>query len=106
MILKYDEITPSNPGPGITRRILSRGGTMMAVEVTFEKGAVGAMHSHPHEQVAYIVSGKFEYETKGQKYILTAGDSYYAEPNVEHGAVALEASVLIDIFTPQREDFL
>lgn len=106
MVLKYEDITPSNPGPGLTRRLLARGGQIMGVEVTFAKGAVGTAHRHPHEQVSYIVSGSFEYEVEGEKYILHKGDSYYVAPNLLHGAVALEDSVILDIFTPQREDFL
>ena len=48
----------------------------------------------------------FEYVENGQSFILKAGDSYYVEPNVPHGATALEEGVILDIFTPQREDFL
>ena len=106
MVLKYETIVPTNPEPGITRRILARGGSIMGVEVTFKKGAVGAVHQHVHEQVSYIVSGSFEYTADGVVYQLKAGDSYYVPKNVLHGAVALEDSVILDIFTPQREDFL
>ena len=107
MVWKYNEIVPSAPAPGITRRILARGGMMMGVEAAFLKGAVGSVHTHPHEQISYILSGSFEYEENGVKYVLKAGDSYYVEPNVPHGAVALEDnSVILDMFTPQRDDFL
>ena len=106
MVLKYENIIPTSPAPGITRRILARGGNMMGVEASFEKGAVGAVHQHEHEQVSYIVSGSFEYVADGIKYTLKAGDSYYVAPNVPHGATALEDAVILYIFTPQREDFL
>ncbi|MBE7722696.1 MAG: cupin domain-containing protein [Lacrimispora celerecrescens] len=106
MVLKYEDIIPANPEPGITRRILARGGSMMGVEASFKKGAVGSVHKHPHEQVSYIVSGSFQYEADGITYMLKAGDSYYVEPDVPHGATALEDSVILDIFTPQREDFV
>jgi len=99
MVLKYQDIVP-------TRRILAHGGGMMGVEASFEKGAVGTMHRHPHEQVSYVLSGSFEYEVEGKKYILHKGDSYYVAPNENHGATALEDAVILDIFTPQREDFL
>ena len=56
--------------------------------------------------VSYILSGCFEYEVEGQKYILHKGDSYYVAPDLLHGAVALEEGVILDIFTPQRTDFL
>ena len=63
-------------------------------------------HTHPHEQVCYVAEGSFEFEADGKKTIISKGDSYYVEPNAPHGVVALEKGVLIDIFTPQREDFL
>lgn len=106
MVLKFDDIIPTNPAPGITRRILAHGGGMMGVEASFVKGAVGEAHRHPHEQVSYILSGSFRYEVEGKQYILCAGDSYYVAPNELHGAVALEDAVILDIFTPQRKDFV
>ena len=47
MVLHYDQIVPTAPAPGITRRILARGGAMMGVEASFKKDAVGAAHRHP-----------------------------------------------------------
>ena len=80
---------------------------MMAVEVYFEKGAIGAPHQHPHEQIGYVIKGSIEYQEEGLgKKILVAGDSYYVAPNKVHGVVALEETVLLDVFTPMREDFI
>lgn len=106
MVVKGDSITPINVGEGLERKIIARGGKMMAVEVAFKKGAVGTVHAHPHEQISYIIKGSFEFELEGKKYILKAGDSYYVAPDLMHGATALEDSVILDLFTPQREDFL
>ncbi|NNC56693.1 MAG: cupin domain-containing protein, partial [Woeseiaceae bacterium] len=71
-----------------------------------DKGAVGEVHAHTHAQVAYVVSGKFEVFISGKKKILGPGDGFYIQPNVDHGAVCLEPGVLIDVFSPVREDFL
>ncbi|MDI3473544.1 MAG: hypothetical protein PWQ20_1801 [Thermotogaceae bacterium] len=106
MIVKNESVKSKVAGEGIERKILARGGNLMLVEVHFKKGAVAAVHSHLHEQVSYIVSGSFEVEIDGKREILKAGDSCYVPSNVPHGVVALEDSVIIDIFTPQREDFL
>lgn len=105
MVLKYEDIQPTC-GSGNHPPDLAHGGGMMGVEASFQKGAVGEAHRHPHEQVSYILSGCFEYEVEGQKYILHKGDSYYVAPDLLHGAVALEEGVILDIFTPQRTDFL
>jgi quercetin dioxygenase-like cupin family protein len=105
MIVKGD-IPAVTVGPGVRRKILAADGSLMAAEVSFQKGSIGAPHSHPHQQIGYIVKGRFELEMEGKKTTLQAGDSYYAQPNVVHGVVALEDGVLLDVFTPQREDFL
>ncbi len=93
-------------GPGLKRRLLCHDEHLMMVEVAFEKGAVGAMHSHPHIQVSFVASGAFELDIGGDKKVLKTGDSYRVPADVVHGAVALEAGVLIDSFTPHRADFL
>ncbi|MBY4951258.1 cupin domain-containing protein [Pantoea sp. DY-17] len=93
-------------GNGVTRRILAHGGTMMAVEVTFEQDAVGPLHHHPHEQLTYVLSGRFAFTIDGVTKEVGAGDTLYKAPNMVHGCVCLEAGVLLDTFTPQRKDFL
>ena len=79
----------------------------MTVELKFPAGAVGAKHSHPHEQIGYIVSGSLVYQEEGQPdKELHTGDTYYVSPNVVHGVQILEDTTLLDIFTPMREDFI
>ncbi len=91
---------------GITRQIMGFDATMMMVKVKFEKGAIGYEHQHFHTQSSYVVSGKFEVILNGEKRILEAGDGFYAEPNTLHGAFCIEEGVLIDVFSPMREDFI
>ena len=93
-------------GNGVKRRITAYNDNLMCVEVHFEKGAIGALHSHRHEQISYIVSGEFEFEIGGVKKVLKAGDSTFKQPDIVHGAVCLEAGIVLDLFTPCREDFL
>lgn len=91
---------------GIKRQFLGYGPELMAVKVWFEEGAVGYEHRHPHSQVTYVVSGEFEVMIDGEKRLLKEGDSFYVEPHKSHGAVCKKAGVLIDMFSPVREDFL
>jgi len=94
-------------GGGVMRKVLSYSEMLMACELTFEKGSVGAPHSHPHEQIGYIISGKLVYQEEGQTdKVLETGDTYYVAPNVVHGVQILEDTKLLDIFTPMREDFV
>lgn len=101
-----NEIQWEPAGEGVVRQIMAYDGQIMLVKVKFETGAVGAPHVHYHSQASYVVSGKFELTIGDEKKILVAGDGYYVEPDLIHGAVCLEAGVLIDCFTPMRADFL
>jgi len=91
---------------GMKRKIMAYDDKLMVVKVAFEKGGVGVLHQHYHSQITHVESGKFEVQINGEKKILAGGDAFYIPPNVEHGAVCLEAGVLIDVFSPMREDFI
>ena len=106
MYVKFSDVEETELGEGVTRKILASGGDMMTVQFAFEKGAVGTPHTHVHEQVGYVLQGRFELTLGGEETIIEAGDTYYVPSNVVHGVVALEAGVLLDVFTPQRQDFL
>ena len=106
MIVKNSSIDLESMSEGINRKFLARGGKIMSVEVHFRKGAVAAVHSHPHEQIGYIIKGSLELELDGKKEIIMSGDSFYVKPNTPHGVIALEETTVLDVFTPQREDFL
>ncbi|TCP94675.1 cupin domain [Cricetibacter osteomyelitidis] len=93
-------------GNGVKRRILAYSDNIMSVEVHFEKGAIGALHSHPHEQLTYVLSGRFEFTIGDETKVVNAGDVLYKCPNIIHGCVCLEPGVLLDTFTPMREDFI
>ncbi|NLW56833.1 MAG: cupin domain-containing protein [Firmicutes bacterium] len=105
MIVKRTQVTATNAGPGVERRVMASDGSLMLVEVSFKKGSVGEVHNHPHEQVSYVAKGSIELQIGEEKQVLKAGDSFYVAPDVPHAVVALEGTVLIDIFSPQREDF-
>ena len=107
MFVENKNIPTTDLGGGVRRKVLAYSKNLMTVELHFEKGAVGAPHSHPHEQIGYIISGKLVYQEQGQEdKILGAGDTYYVAPNVVHGVQILEETKLLDIFTPMREDFV
>lgn len=93
-------------GGGCMRRVLSWNDQLMAVEVSFEAGSVGAPHTHPHTQCSYVLSGKFSYSVEEESVELNPGDSIIVPGGLVHGTVCLEKGVLLDIFTPARQDFL
>ncbi len=105
MIFKNSESKPVQALPGLVRRTLAQSNSMMLCEFTFDAHVEVPIHTHPHEQVGYIVSGRVEMTIDGKKYELTKGDSYLALPNIPHGAYTLEPTMIIDTFCPPREDY-
>jgi quercetin dioxygenase-like cupin family protein len=70
------------------------------------KGWKGTSHSHPYEQLVYVVTGRIEFDGDGKTIELRSGDSVIVEGNVEHQATALEDSEVLDVFAPYREDYV
>ena len=100
------EIPWQDLGSGVQRKLFGYDDNLMLVKVKFEAGAVGTMHQHLHSQASYVESGVFELTIGNEKKTLHAGDGYYVPPHILHGAVCLKTGVLVDSFSPMREDFL
>ncbi len=106
-LFQIDDETPwEDLGNGIKRQVFGYNDQIMLVKAKFEVGAVGDLHEHHHTQVTYVDSGAFEMTIGAEVRIIRKGDGYYVPPHVVHGCVCLEAGILIDAFTPHREDFL
>lgn len=104
--LLASEMPLEEAAPGMTRQVMGYDESLLVARVTFEKGAVGEMHDHHHSQVTYVESGRFEVTIGGETRTLGGGDSFYVPPHVSHGAVCVEPGVLLDVFSPVRDDFL
>lgn len=105
MIFLNKDAKSIQPLPGLTRKTLATSQSMMLCEFTFEAHVEIPIHTHPHEQVGYLVKGHVEMTIDGKKNELKQGDSYCAPSNVPHGALTLEPSVIVDTFYPPREDY-
>ena len=106
IFVKHGDTNLQDLGGGNTRRILAWNNDLMAVEVGFDAGTEGALHTHPHTQCSYVISGKFTYTVDGETVELNPGDSVVVPGGAVHGTLCLEAGKLLDIFTPARQDFL
>ncbi len=106
VFIKDGDIPWELMGNGVRRKIMAWDDSLMVVRVEFEKGGVGNLHHHYHSQITHVEKGVFEVEIGSKKKLLTAGDVFYIPPNVIHGAVCHEEGVLIDVFSPMREDFV
>lgn len=102
----YDDVDFEKTGNGVKRKILAYTDELMIVENSFEKGAVGSLHSHPHTQITYVLDGEFEFEINGVKKVVKKGDSMLKKDGIVHGCVCLKEGKLLDIFNPMREDFI
>ncbi len=100
-MVKWEEVDK-----GVHRSILAFDPTLMVVKVKFEKEAIGALHQHVHVQISYVESGVFEVEIEGVKTTLEQGDTFFVPSNLWHGVVCKQAGVLIDSFSPMRQDFI
>jgi quercetin dioxygenase-like cupin family protein len=101
-----DDTVWTEVAPGNRRAVLSHRPELMLVAFSFDKGAIGALHSHPHTQVSYVAQGSFDVTIDGVTTGLSAGASFIVAPNLVHGVVALENGLLIDTFTPRRDDLI
>ncbi len=91
---------------GLQRQLFGYDDRVMMLKIKFDKGAVGSMHQHPHSQVTYIESGVFDMTIDNVTKRISTGDGYFVPPHVMHGIVCVEPGMLIDVFSPHREDFL
>ena len=106
IVTSHEEGKESHPEPGLTRRTLAYNDKLFLAEHQMVKGWAGAMHSHPHDQIVYIVRGHLNVSCQGKCFELRTGDTFVVRGGVQHGASALEDSLVIDVFTPCREDYI
>ena len=91
---------------GVRRKIMGYDDKIMLVKVDFADGGIGYEHKHHHSQVTYVAGGEFEFTIAGETQTVKEGDSVYIPPHALHGAKCTKAGVLIDVFSPIREDFM
>ena len=104
--VKNEETLLETVNEGLSRRILAYGDAMMCVENHFVTGGEAPMHSHPHTQISYVTEGVFTFTVDGETRTVGKGDSLFVPGGVPHGCACVEQGIVLDIFTPMREDFV
>jgi quercetin dioxygenase-like cupin family protein len=104
-VIHSDDSAMTSPEPGLLRQMMSYSPRLMLVRHKAEPGWVGAPHSHPHEQIVYVVSGSIQLTVAGVAHTLRAGDSIYVDGGAEHQASSQQGAEILDIFTPYREEY-
>ncbi len=106
LITDWNKIPVEQTAEGIERQMVV-GQNVMVCRFRFAPFVVTAQHTHPHEQMTLVVQGKVQFFIDGEEHIVSAGDVLHFPPHNRHGATMLDEEViLIDIFSPIREDFL
>lgn len=106
LVTDWSRVPVEQVAKGIKRQMVV-GEKVMVCRFTFDPFTVTDVHSHPHEQITLVVSGKVRFTIDGQPIIAAPGDVLHFPSDNRHGATMLdETVVLIDIFSPIREDFL
>jgi quercetin dioxygenase-like cupin family protein len=104
-LIERKDRAASSPEAGLLRQVLAYSDSLMLVRHEMQKGWVGAKHSHPHEQLVYVISGHIRFTGAGKTFEAREGDSFVVLGGVEHQASALEDSEVLDVFTPYREEY-
>jgi len=98
-------VAPVEQIPGGFRRVLADGEKMMVIEWRMNPGVIVPLHAHPHEQSGYVISGEMLFTIDGVEHAVKPGTAYSIPGNTSHSARFEQASVLIDTFSPPREDY-
>ena len=103
---RADIIRTVDAFPGVTRRTLGSGDHLTLVEIGITEGHEVPEHVHPHEQAGSVREGRVRFTIGGVVSDLETGDAYLIPGGVVHHVVALAPAILIEAFSPPREDFL
>ncbi len=101
-----EDIPREEIAPGVMRKIMGWTRNLMVIYVEFGKDTVFPPHNHPHDQITFVLEGEFEIEIEGEKRVLKKGDAYVVPGNAMHAVKCLREGVMMDTFSPMREDFL
>jgi quercetin dioxygenase-like cupin family protein len=90
---------------GVHRQTMAMTAHMMVCEFFLERDSIVPEHQHPHDQVGYIIYGKLEFKVGDEVRICQPGDTYQIPGGIMHGARALVDTLVIDVFSPPRDDY-
>jgi quercetin dioxygenase-like cupin family protein len=92
--------------PGVQMKTLVHGERTLLGEFRMDAGAQVPAHHHPYEQTGYLVSGRLRFTVAGERFDAVPGSSWSIPTDVEHAAEVVEDAVVIEVFSPAREDYL
>jgi quercetin dioxygenase-like cupin family protein len=103
-LVRWNDVRTETLNPLLERQFLSTGGITLA-RFFLRRGVVVPEHSHPNEQLAYVLEGALKFTIEGREIIVRAGEVLCIPPQVPHAAEALEDTIDLDVFVPARADW-
>ena len=102
----YDQAKAVAMFPGVVRRTVNAGDRTTMVEIAFAAGAEVPTHTHMHEQIGYLVSGRVIFRIADEAREMHPGDSWAVLGDVPPSCTALEPSVMVEVFSPVRTEYV
>jgi quercetin dioxygenase-like cupin family protein len=103
---RWSEIEPEQLNPLLTRQFIT-GSKAMLGRIVLTKGCIVPRHSHPNEQLAFILEGSLRFDfDDGTTHTVNSGEIIVIPSDLPHSAVALEDTINFDIFAPPRQDWI
>jgi quercetin dioxygenase-like cupin family protein len=106
MFYKKDDSGFQDALEGVGYKTLAFGDKTLLAEFRLSRGSTVPEHSHPHEQTGYLISGRMRFFVQDKTMEVETGDAWNIAGDIPHGAEVLEDSVVIEVFSPVREDYL
>src|SRR5258708_12391136 len=106
IVVKQEAAKESKPEPGLTRKVMAYNDKLFLAEHQMSRGWAGSVHSHPHDQIVYVVRGHLKVTCQGKTFDVREGDSFVVRGGVEHGASALDDSLVIAVFPPFQQHYI
>lgn len=105
MIYRWDQVAKQQMDPKVSRQAI-HGDSMTVARFEISKGGGVAVHHHANEQISMVQRGRVKFVLNGVESIVSAGEAVHIPSNVPHSAEALEDTVVVDLFSPPRADWL
>jgi quercetin dioxygenase-like cupin family protein len=103
-VQRWDDTPIEWLSPTIGRQMIHTE-TMTLARVTLRQGALVPMHEHENEQTATVLAGRLRFVVGEEERVVNAGESVPLGANVPHEVEALEDSIVLDVFSPARDDW-
>ncbi len=103
-LIRWNDLEKESLNPLLERQFISTAGVTLA-RFVLRQGVMVPEHSHPNEQLAYVLEGALKFTIAGQEHVVRGGEVLCIPPNVPHRAEALEDTLDLDVFVPARADW-